>query len=123
MSNALPSGPTPDAIVQYIQQTSPDTDVVEAMHAWFFSLDAEKHWPNFATLVTVSDIAPSQRAIDFIEAGGDMIVLGPIDVAVPMAQVVAERANGDAVLRARIDESALRILEAKDVAGLLPCSG
>jgi hypothetical protein len=52
-----------------------------------------------------------------------MIVLGPIEVAVPMAQAVAERAKSDALFRARIDQSALRILEAKDAAGLLPCSG
>jgi beta-N-acetylhexosaminidase len=75
------------------------------------------------TADAVSDMAPGQRAIDFIEAGGDMIVLGPIEVAVPMVEAVAERARADAAFRSRIDESALRILEAKDAAGLLPCSG
>jgi beta-N-acetylhexosaminidase len=75
------------------------------------------------TADAVSNIAPGQRAIDFIEAGGDMIVLGPIEVAVPMVEAVAERARADAAFRSRIDESALRILEAKDAAGLLPCSG
>jgi beta-N-acetylhexosaminidase len=74
------------------------------------------------TADAVSDISPGQRAIDFIDAGGDMIVLGPIDVAVPMATSLAERAASDADFRARIDESVLRILKAKDVAGLLPCS-
>ena len=52
MSNLLPSGPTPETIVGYILETYPETDVVEAMDAWFFSLDAEKHWPNYATIVT-----------------------------------------------------------------------
>jgi beta-N-acetylhexosaminidase len=75
------------------------------------------------TADAVSDMSPGQRAIDFIDAGGDMIVLGPIEVAVPMAQALAERAVSDAAFRARIDQSALRILEAKDAAGLLPCSG
>lgn len=75
------------------------------------------------TADAVSDIAPGQRAIDFIDAGGDMIVLGPIDVAVPMARALAERAQQDPAFRARIDQSALRILEAKDSVGLLPCSG
>ena len=74
------------------------------------------------TADAVSDMTPGQRAIDFIAAGGDMIVLGPIDVAVPMAQAVAEREKSDAAFRGRIDQSALRILEAKDAAGLLPCS-
>jgi beta-N-acetylhexosaminidase len=75
------------------------------------------------TAHAVADMSPAQRAIDFVEAGGDMIVLGPIDVAVPMAQALAERATSEATFRARIDQSALRILEAKDAAGLLPCSG
>jgi beta-N-acetylhexosaminidase len=75
------------------------------------------------TADAVSDMTPAQRAIDFIDAGGDMIVLGPIDVAVPMARALAERAAGDPAFRARIDTSSLRILEAKDAAGLLPCSG
>lgn len=75
------------------------------------------------TADAVSDISPGQRAIDFIDAGGDMIVLGPIAVAVPMAEAVAERAASNATFRARIDAAALRILEAKNAAGLLPCSG
>jgi len=48
-------GPTPETIVSYITDTWPETDVVEAMNAWFFSLDPEKHWPNFATIVTTDD--------------------------------------------------------------------
>jgi beta-N-acetylhexosaminidase len=75
------------------------------------------------TADAVSDMAPGQRAIDFIDAGGDMIVLGPIEVAVPMVEAVAERARTDTAFHARIDHSALRILEAKGAAGLLPCSG
>jgi beta-N-acetylhexosaminidase len=75
------------------------------------------------TAKAVADMTPGQRAIDFILAGGDMIVLGPIDVAVTMAHAVATRAGTDAAFRARVDQSALRILEAKDEAGLLPCSG
>jgi hypothetical protein len=55
MSNALPSGPDPETIVERILQAYPETDVVEAMNAWFFSLDPEKHWPNYATLVTTDE--------------------------------------------------------------------
>ena len=48
-------GPDPEAIVSYIIETWPETDVVQAMNAWFFSLDPEKHWPNYATLVTTDE--------------------------------------------------------------------
>lgn len=55
MSNVLPSGPNAETIVQRIIQAYPETDVVEAMNAWFFSLDPDKHWPNYATLVTTDE--------------------------------------------------------------------
>jgi hypothetical protein len=51
----LPSGPDPEAIARTILETWPETDLVEALGASFFSLDAEKHWPNFATIVTTDE--------------------------------------------------------------------
>jgi Family of unknown function (DUF6194) len=55
MTDQLPSGPDVEAIVRFIQETYPETDTVEAMNAYFFSLDPEKHWPNYATLVTTDE--------------------------------------------------------------------
>jgi hypothetical protein len=55
MTTSIPAGPDPATIVRYILDTYPDADLVEAMHAYFFSVDAEKHWPNFATLVTTNE--------------------------------------------------------------------
>jgi hypothetical protein len=40
------------AITKYIVDTYPDADVISAGSGTFFSCDPEKHWPNFATLVT-----------------------------------------------------------------------
>jgi hypothetical protein len=51
----LPTGPNPAAITGIIRERYPDTDVVEALGATFFSLDPEKHWPNFATIVTTDE--------------------------------------------------------------------
>ena len=45
------SGPDVEAITHYITTTFPDTDVVTIEGGSFFSLDTEKHWPNFATIV------------------------------------------------------------------------
>jgi Family of unknown function (DUF6194) len=55
MNDSLPAGPDPETLVRYILETYPETDVVQAMNAWFFSLDPEKHWPNYATLVTTDE--------------------------------------------------------------------
>ena len=69
----------------------------------------------------VVDLAPGVRAIRFLEAGGDMIVLNPLATAITMARAVVARTESNATFRARVDDAALRILEAKDAAGLLPC--
>ena len=55
MTTSIPARPDPAAIVRYILDTYPDADLVEAMNAYFFSVDSEKHWPNFATLVTTDE--------------------------------------------------------------------
>jgi hypothetical protein len=51
----LPTGPDPEAITHYIRETYPETDVVTIEGAAFFSLDAERHFPNFATIVTTDE--------------------------------------------------------------------
>jgi len=47
-------GPDPAEITKWITETYPETIVAEAMGATFFSLD-ERHWPNFATIVTTDE--------------------------------------------------------------------
>ena len=62
-AESLPTGPDPEAITRTILERYPETDLIEAMGAKFFSLDPEKHWPNFATIVTTDEHdegAPSQ---------------------------------------------------------------
>jgi hypothetical protein len=61
----LPTGPGPEAITRTILELYPETDVVEAMGATFFSLDPDNHWPNYATIVTTDkhdEGAPSNLA-------------------------------------------------------------
>ena len=48
------SGPNPEAIASHIKTSYPETVVLEMTGTWFFSLD-EKHWPNFATIVTTDE--------------------------------------------------------------------
>jgi hypothetical protein len=54
-SETLPTGPDPAAITSFIRATYPETDLIEALGAAFFSLDPYKHWPNFATIVTTDE--------------------------------------------------------------------
>lgn len=55
MSESPPSGPDPETITEYISSTFRDVDIVSIEGMRFFSLDPEKHWPNFATLVWADD--------------------------------------------------------------------
>jgi len=47
--------PSPASITTYIVTTYPETDVVTIPGATFFSLDPERHFPNFATIVENDD--------------------------------------------------------------------
>jgi beta-N-acetylhexosaminidase len=69
----------------------------------------------------VSAIPPATRAIDFLDAGGDLVVVNKLNVAIPMVEGVAERVAISASFRARVDDAALKILSAKHAAGLLTC--
>jgi len=54
-SERIPAGPDPEALIKLIRETWPETDLATMNGAAFFSIDAEKHWPNFATIVWNDD--------------------------------------------------------------------
>ena len=54
MTNQTPA-PDPESITRYILGTFPDVAVATADGATFFSCDPERHFPNFATIVTRDD--------------------------------------------------------------------
>jgi len=62
------------------------------------------------------------RAQLFLLAGGDLIVLTPLGTATSMITSVTKRAQAHPDFAAIVDAAALRVLEAKDEAGMLPCS-
>ncbi len=53
--STLPAGPDPEAILQFIRDTYPATDIFEAGGTWFCSYDPDKHFPNYLTIVTNND--------------------------------------------------------------------
>ena len=69
----------------------------------------------------VASIPPTKRAIDFLSAGGDMIVSKSVGPAVAMAQAIISRLGTDPAFRVKVDDAVLRILRAKQAYGLLPC--
>jgi len=71
----------------------------------------------------VKAFTPAARAIDFLNAGGDLIIVNELSVADPMATAIAARVATDAAFRTRVDAAILKILAAKRAAGLLACAG
>jgi len=47
------------SILRYIAHAYPDADIFTAGSGTFISCDGEKHWPNFATLVTSDEYDPA----------------------------------------------------------------
>jgi beta-N-acetylhexosaminidase len=69
----------------------------------------------------VQSILAGKRAVDFITAGGDMIISKTVPPAVTMAKALLARIGSDAAFRARVNEAVTRVLQAKKAAGLLSC--
>ncbi|HTE86251.1 MAG TPA: glycoside hydrolase family 3 N-terminal domain-containing protein, partial [Dehalococcoidia bacterium] len=68
----------------------------------------------------VADRPPAQRALDFLRAGGDMILtVKPSDIE-PMSRAVSQAMAGDAAFAAQVNASVDRILRLKGAYGLLP---
>jgi beta-N-acetylhexosaminidase len=69
----------------------------------------------------VASIPAGQRALDFLNAGGDLITSQSLAPAEKMASTVLATASSDSAFRATVDDAARQILAAKQVQGLLPC--
>jgi len=72
--------------------------------------------------VAVQALTPAQRALDFVGAGGDIVLtVVPADVAAMTAALV-QRAASDPVFAAQMDAADYRVLLAKVQAGLAACT-
>jgi beta-N-acetylhexosaminidase len=60
-----------------------------------------------------------QRAVDFVAAGGDLVLTVVASQASTMTAALLGRASSDPAFRAQIDAAALRVLRLKQSVGLL----
>ena len=72
--------------------------------------------------VAVRDVPVGQRAVRFIDAGGDVALTVASSTAAPMFDGLLDAANGSAAFRAKVVAAATRVVRAKYAVGLLPCS-
>jgi beta-N-acetylhexosaminidase len=69
----------------------------------------------------VANITPGIRALDFLRAGGDMIVSQAVSPAVTMDQAVLAATQSNAAIRADVSTAVLEVLGVKQSYGLLNC--
>ena len=67
----------------------------------------------------VAKYSPGSRAVDFIAAGGDVLLTVNAAQIPEMTAVVLARAKTDPKFRAEVEAAALRVLQAKQARGLL----
>ncbi|GAA3609628.1 glycoside hydrolase family 3 N-terminal domain-containing protein [Microlunatus ginsengisoli] len=69
----------------------------------------------------VRDLRPGSRAIRFLAAGGDLVIVGDPGRLAAMSDAVRDKAAADAAFRTRVAESARRVLAMKAGRGLADC--
>jgi beta-N-acetylhexosaminidase len=70
----------------------------------------------------VQAVPPAERALDFLRAGGDLVLVSTPNLLPAMTSAVIAEARAGSDFRAQVDRHTLRILAAKQSMGLLACS-
>jgi len=69
----------------------------------------------------VAAVAPAQRAVRFVAAGGDLVLTVDPQTADAMLNGMVARAAADPAFATTITAAARRVLDAKHAQGLLSC--
>ena len=69
----------------------------------------------------MSDLPPGERALNFVKAGGDLLIVGDPRLATAMSKALRAEAEDDPEFAAQITRSATRVLAMKAKRGLAPC--
>jgi beta-N-acetylhexosaminidase len=83
----------------------------------------------FSRIVISDDLAaaamrtlpPDERAVRFIRAGGDLLIIGDASLATTMADAIEDEASDDPAFAKRVTESAARVVAMKERRRLAQC--
>ncbi len=67
----------------------------------------------------VANRSPGQRAVDFVAAGGDIVLTVDANQTGEMVSALLAKANADPAFKRQVDAAALLVLQAKQARGLL----
>ncbi len=71
----------------------------------------------------MADVDPPQRALRFLGAGGDLMIIGDPGLVARMARAVRQRMTDDEEFEERVRQSATRVVTLKARRGLVTCAG
>jgi beta-N-acetylhexosaminidase len=71
----------------------------------------------------MEDLSPAERALKFVGAGGDLLIVGDPRLAGPMVAALRERASDDDAFAEQVQQSAARVVSLKARRGLASCAG
>lgn len=71
---------------------------------------------------SVRSIPAGKRAVDYIAAGGDILLTGDPESVPTMTKALAEKARADEGFATQLETSVLRVLALKERMGLITCS-
>ncbi len=71
--------------------------------------------------VAMRIVPPDERALRFLRAGGDLMIIGDASLATTMADAIKDEASDDPDLAKRVTESAARVVAMKQRRGLASC--
>jgi len=77
---------------------------------------------DISNAVAVSAVLPGDRAIRFLQAGGDMVLIVDRADLPPMLTAVQREAAASPAFSARLQQAAQHVVESKIHLGLVPCS-
>jgi beta-N-acetylhexosaminidase len=132
-----------DALAGFSAAIDADVDMVMVSSAFYRKIDDE-HRAAFSTTIiddmlrkdlgfsriVISDdlaaaamrtIPPDERALRFIRAGGDLLIIGDASLATTMADAIKDEASDDPAFAKRVSESAARVVAMKERRGLARC--
>jgi beta-N-acetylhexosaminidase len=71
--------------------------------------------------VAMSTLPTDERALRFLGAGGDLLIIGDPSLATTMAEAIKEEASDDPDFEKRVTQSAIRVVAMKERRGLARC--
>jgi beta-N-acetylhexosaminidase len=95
--------------------------VIEEMLRGDLDFDGVVISDDLGATAQVGDLTPQERALRFLRAGGDLMIVADRAALLDMADAIRTEAQDDPEFRTRVEQSVLRVLTVKQEMDLIQC--